>query len=170
MALQDTAHLAYQVSIALQSCRIPILTCEKAVVMLFSSRLFTNPSLPSVCSLSLQATLIFPQHPTRGSRYHSYTSQSPGLVRRGITPHRHSINPAGAIRSANKTSIPTQMINYLAGIGEFAIKCGGPPIVTRVPKQTKCGTITRRRASGSSTKLHSAGKLLLKTTRRFCPP
>ncbi|KAF9465532.1 hypothetical protein BDZ94DRAFT_1281371 [Collybia nuda] len=32
----------------------------------------------------------------------------------------------------NKTSIPTQMINYLAGIGEFAIKCGGPPVVTRL--------------------------------------
>ncbi|KAJ4474926.1 hypothetical protein J3R30DRAFT_624619 [Lentinula aciculospora] len=32
----------------------------------------------------------------------------------------------------NKTSIPTQMINALAGIGEFAIKCGGPPIVTRL--------------------------------------
>ncbi|KAF6753449.1 hypothetical protein DFP72DRAFT_966746 [Ephemerocybe angulata] len=32
----------------------------------------------------------------------------------------------------NKTSIPTQMINTLAGIGEFAIKCGGPPIVTRL--------------------------------------
>lgn len=32
----------------------------------------------------------------------------------------------------NKTSIPTQMINTLAGIGEFAIKCGGPPVVTRL--------------------------------------
>ncbi|KAJ3494297.1 hypothetical protein NMY22_g20092 [Coprinellus aureogranulatus] len=32
----------------------------------------------------------------------------------------------------NKTSIPMQMINTLAGIGEFAIKCGGPPIVTRL--------------------------------------
>ncbi|KAG6909793.1 hypothetical protein DXG01_015286 [Tephrocybe rancida] len=32
----------------------------------------------------------------------------------------------------NKTSIPTQMINLLAGIGEFAIKCGGPPVVTRL--------------------------------------
>ncbi|KAJ3863287.1 hypothetical protein EV359DRAFT_43442 [Lentinula novae-zelandiae] len=32
----------------------------------------------------------------------------------------------------NKTSIPTQMINALAGIGEFAIKFGGPPIVTRL--------------------------------------
>ncbi|EAU90367.2 hypothetical protein CC1G_00751 [Coprinopsis cinerea okayama7 len=32
----------------------------------------------------------------------------------------------------NKTSIPTNMINTLAGIGEFAIKCGGPPIVTRL--------------------------------------
>ncbi|KAE9391989.1 Bet v1-like protein [Gymnopus androsaceus JB14] len=32
----------------------------------------------------------------------------------------------------NKTSIPTQMINALASIGEFAIKCGGPPIVTRL--------------------------------------
>ncbi|KAF9038588.1 hypothetical protein BJ165DRAFT_400191 [Panaeolus papilionaceus] len=32
----------------------------------------------------------------------------------------------------NKTSIPTQMISTLAGIGEFAIKCGGPPIITRL--------------------------------------
>ncbi|KAL0954042.1 hypothetical protein HGRIS_005195 [Hohenbuehelia grisea] len=31
-----------------------------------------------------------------------------------------------------KTSIPTQMITALAGIGEFAIKCGGPPVVTRL--------------------------------------
>ena len=33
---------------------------------------------------------------------------------------------------ANKTTIPTQMINSLAGIGEFVIKCGGPPVVTRL--------------------------------------
>ena len=32
----------------------------------------------------------------------------------------------------NKTSIPNQMIGTLAGIGEFAIKCGGPPVVTRM--------------------------------------
>jgi hypothetical protein len=32
----------------------------------------------------------------------------------------------------NKTSVPSQMINLLAGIGEFAIKCGGPPVVTRL--------------------------------------
>ncbi|KAJ3983267.1 hypothetical protein F5890DRAFT_1524238 [Lentinula detonsa] len=32
----------------------------------------------------------------------------------------------------NKTSIPTQMISALAGIGEFSIKFGGPPIVTRL--------------------------------------
>jgi hypothetical protein len=32
----------------------------------------------------------------------------------------------------NKTSIPTQMIGTLAGIGEFVIKCGGPPAVTRM--------------------------------------
>lgn len=31
-----------------------------------------------------------------------------------------------------KTSIPTQMINTIAGIGEFSIKCGGPPIITRL--------------------------------------
>ena len=33
---------------------------------------------------------------------------------------------------SNKASIPQQMINAVAGIGEFAIKCGGPPIVTRL--------------------------------------
>ena len=33
---------------------------------------------------------------------------------------------------SNKTSIPTQMIGTLAGIGEFVIKCGGPPVVTRM--------------------------------------
>jgi hypothetical protein len=32
----------------------------------------------------------------------------------------------------NKTSIPQQMINSVAGVGEFAIKCGGPPAVTRL--------------------------------------
>ena len=32
----------------------------------------------------------------------------------------------------NKTSIPQQMIASLAGIGEYAIKCGGPPVVTRL--------------------------------------
>ncbi|KAJ7065294.1 hypothetical protein C8F01DRAFT_1125065 [Mycena amicta] len=32
----------------------------------------------------------------------------------------------------NKTSIPNMMINTLAGIGEFAIKCGGPPFITRL--------------------------------------
>ncbi|KAI0701152.1 hypothetical protein C8T65DRAFT_656889 [Cerioporus squamosus] len=33
---------------------------------------------------------------------------------------------------SNKASIPQQMITAVAGIGEFAIKCGGPPIVTRL--------------------------------------
>ncbi|KAF8623144.1 hypothetical protein AX17_007533 [Amanita inopinata Kibby_2008] len=31
-----------------------------------------------------------------------------------------------------KTSMPSQMITNVAGIGEFAIKCGGPPVVTRL--------------------------------------
>ncbi|EIN06236.1 hypothetical protein PUNSTDRAFT_145533 [Punctularia strigosozonata HHB-11173 SS5] len=33
---------------------------------------------------------------------------------------------------SNKASIPQQMINTLAGIGDFAIKCGGPPVATRL--------------------------------------
>lgn len=33
---------------------------------------------------------------------------------------------------SNKASIPQQMVNMVAGIGEFAIKCGGPPFVTRL--------------------------------------
>ena len=33
---------------------------------------------------------------------------------------------------SNKASIPQQMIAAIAGVGEFAIKCGGPPIVTRL--------------------------------------
>ncbi|KZT07214.1 uncharacterized protein LAESUDRAFT_699007 [Laetiporus sulphureus 93-53] len=33
---------------------------------------------------------------------------------------------------SNKTSIPHQMIATVAGVGEFAIKCGGPPIITRL--------------------------------------
>ncbi|KAK2464042.1 hypothetical protein APHAL10511_003986 [Amanita phalloides] len=31
-----------------------------------------------------------------------------------------------------KTSMPSQMIAHVAGISEFAIKCGGPPAVTRL--------------------------------------
>ncbi|CCM01330.1 uncharacterized protein FIBRA_03379 [Fibroporia radiculosa] len=33
---------------------------------------------------------------------------------------------------SNKASIPQQMILAVAGVGEFAIRCGGPPIVTRL--------------------------------------
>ena len=33
---------------------------------------------------------------------------------------------------SNKASIPQQMITAVAGVGEFAIKCGGPPITTRL--------------------------------------
>ncbi|KAH7910065.1 hypothetical protein BJ138DRAFT_1127188 [Hygrophoropsis aurantiaca] len=33
---------------------------------------------------------------------------------------------------SNKASIPQQMINAVAGVGEFTIKCGGPPVVTRL--------------------------------------
>ncbi|VDB84982.1 unnamed protein product [Peniophora sp. CBMAI 1063] len=32
----------------------------------------------------------------------------------------------------NKTSIPQQMISALAGVGEFTIRCGGPPMATRL--------------------------------------
>ncbi|EMD39336.1 hypothetical protein CERSUDRAFT_112974 [Gelatoporia subvermispora B] len=33
---------------------------------------------------------------------------------------------------SNKASIPQQMINAVAGVGEYAIKCGGPPVATRL--------------------------------------
>ncbi|KAI0940840.1 hypothetical protein AcV7_003110 [Taiwanofungus camphoratus] len=33
---------------------------------------------------------------------------------------------------SNKASIPQQMITAVAGAGEFAIKCGGPPVATRL--------------------------------------
>ncbi|KAH9941967.1 hypothetical protein B0H21DRAFT_824300 [Amylocystis lapponica] len=33
---------------------------------------------------------------------------------------------------SNKGSIPQQMITTVAGVGEFAIRCGGPPVATRL--------------------------------------
>ena len=33
---------------------------------------------------------------------------------------------------SNKNSIPQQMITAVAGVGEFVIKCGGPPLMTRL--------------------------------------
>ena len=33
---------------------------------------------------------------------------------------------------SNKASIPQQMISAVAGVGEFVIKCGGPPVVNRL--------------------------------------
>ncbi|KAG1738994.1 hypothetical protein EDB19DRAFT_1895567 [Suillus lakei] len=33
---------------------------------------------------------------------------------------------------SNKASIPQAMISALAGVGDFVIKCGGPPVVTRL--------------------------------------
>lgn len=33
---------------------------------------------------------------------------------------------------SNKNTIPQQMITAVAGVGEFVIKCGGPPVMTRL--------------------------------------
>lgn len=33
---------------------------------------------------------------------------------------------------SNKNNIPQQMITAVAGVGEFVIKCGGPPVMTRL--------------------------------------
>ncbi|EJD08542.1 uncharacterized protein FOMMEDRAFT_138304 [Fomitiporia mediterranea MF3/22] len=33
---------------------------------------------------------------------------------------------------AGKATVPQQMVANVAGVGEFAIKCGGPPVVTRL--------------------------------------
>ncbi|THG99951.1 hypothetical protein EW026_g2526 [Hermanssonia centrifuga] len=33
---------------------------------------------------------------------------------------------------SNKASIPQQMVSYVAGVGDFVIKCGGPPVQTRL--------------------------------------
>jgi len=33
---------------------------------------------------------------------------------------------------SNKNSIPQQMTAAVAGVGEFVIKCGGPPLMTRL--------------------------------------
>jgi hypothetical protein len=55
----------------------------------------------------------------------SFSFDEPNLF---LADH-YTADVARAIRSeSNKTSIPQQIITTLAGIDEFAIKCGGPPV------------------------------------------
>jgi hypothetical protein len=63
---------------------------------------------------------------------------------------------------ANKSWIPQQMINTVAGIGEFAIKCGGPPVNTRLggARSLSARYEHEREASSSSTRDARRGELV----------
>ncbi|PPQ79818.1 hypothetical protein CVT25_002972 [Psilocybe cyanescens] len=96
---------------------------------------YKSPSTIHVFSFSAEDPHLFPHIPPA----------EPGVIRTQVDLQGWAIealSPTTTLLTlleqsdpkgwTNKTSIPTQMISTLAGIGEFAIKCGGPPVVTRL--------------------------------------
>jgi hypothetical protein len=96
---------------------------------------YKSPTTIHVFSFSADDPHLFPNIPAADPNIIRTQVDLQGWAIEALSPTTTSLtlleqsDPKGW---ANKTSIPQQMINYLAGIGEFAIKCGGPPVVTRL--------------------------------------
>ncbi|KAJ3854279.1 hypothetical protein EV368DRAFT_37118 [Lentinula lateritia] len=96
---------------------------------------YKSPTAIHVFSFSADDSHLFPNIPTVDPNVIRTQVDLQGWAIEALSPNTTLLtlleqsDPKGW---TNKTSIPTQMINALAGIGEFAIKFGGPPIVTRL--------------------------------------
>jgi hypothetical protein len=86
-------------------------------------------------SFSTDDTNIFPQIPPPDPNFIRTQVDLRGWTIEALSPNTTQItlieqsDPKGW---SNKSSIPQQMIATLAGVGEFCIKTGGPPIVSRL--------------------------------------
>ncbi|KAG5735141.1 hypothetical protein E4T56_gene20463 [Termitomyces sp. T112] len=96
---------------------------------------YKSPTAIHVFSFSAEEPNLFPSIPPVESNVIRTQIDLQGWAIEALSPTTTMLtlleqsDPKGW---TNKTSIPTQMINLVAGIGEFAIKCGGPPVVTRL--------------------------------------
>lgn len=96
---------------------------------------YKSPTTVHVFSFSVDDTKLFPNLPPGDPNLIRTQVDLQGWAIESLSPNTTLLtlleqsDPKGW---SGKSSIPQQMIGLVAGIGEFAIKCGGPPIVTRL--------------------------------------
>ena len=137
MASQDEASLAGQVGDRLRSC---FLTCahlcsvsgRDSVVL---KTAYKSPATIHVFSFSADDPNLFPMIPPVEPNVIRTQVDLQGWAIEALSPTTTLVtlleqsDPKGW---SNKGSIPQQMISSVAGVGEFVIKCGGSPVVTRL--------------------------------------
>ncbi|KAJ7585039.1 hypothetical protein C8J56DRAFT_949719 [Mycena floridula] len=96
---------------------------------------YKSPTAIHVFAFSADEASLFPNIPDPDSNVIRTQVDLQGWAIEALSPNTTMLtlleqsDPKGW---TNKTSIPTLMINSLAGIGEFVIKSGGPPVLTRL--------------------------------------
>ncbi|KAI0630642.1 hypothetical protein C8Q77DRAFT_1075272 [Trametes polyzona] len=103
--------------------------------MVVLKTVYKSPTTIHVFAFSADDPNLFPQIPPADPNIIRTQVDLQGWAIEALSPNTVLVtlleqsDPKGW---SNKGSIPQQMITAVAGIGEFAIKCGGPPIVTRL--------------------------------------
>lgn len=96
---------------------------------------YKSPNSVHLFSFSTDDPNLFPQIPPSDPNFIRTQVDLRGWAIEALSPNTTQItlieqsDPKGW---SNKSSIPQQMIATLAGVGEFCIKTGGPPIVSRL--------------------------------------
>ena len=96
---------------------------------------YKSPTTIHVFSFSVDDPFLFPSIPPQDPTIIRTQVDLQGWAIEALSPSTTQLtlleqsDPKGW---SNKTSIPQSMISALAGVGEFVIKCGGPPVVTRL--------------------------------------
>ncbi|KZV72190.1 hypothetical protein PENSPDRAFT_604644 [Peniophora sp. CONT] len=96
---------------------------------------YKSPTTVHVFSFSADDSNLFPNIPPPDPAAIRMQVDLQGIAIEALSPTTTQLvlleqsDPKGW---TNKTSIPQQMISALAGVGEFTIRCGGPPTATRL--------------------------------------
>ena len=96
---------------------------------------YKSPTTIHVFSFSVDDPYLFPSLPPQDPTVIRTQVDLQGWAIEALSPSTTQLtlleqsDPKGW---SNKASIPQSMISALAGVGDFVIKCGGPPVVTRL--------------------------------------
>ena len=123
----------YGFSGSLSSLVVTFISSPRDAVLL--KTVYKSPNTAHIFSFSADEPNLFPNIPQVEANTIRTQVDLQGFAIEALSPTTTLLtlleqsDPKGW---TNKTSIPQQMITTLAGIGEFAIKCGGPPVATRL--------------------------------------
>ncbi|KIK93150.1 hypothetical protein PAXRUDRAFT_829255 [Paxillus rubicundulus Ve08.2h10] len=97
---------------------------------------YKSPTTIHVFSFSAEDLYLFPSLPAPDPSIIRTQVDLQGWAIEALSPSTTQLtlleqsDPKGWSNKA--TTIPAQMVGAVAGVGEFVIKCGGPPVVTRL--------------------------------------